>query len=106
MANYPENMHFTKDHEWLRLESGQGRVGISDFAQDALGDVVYVELPKVGDKFSAGESFGSVESVKTGNEPFIPASGEALVINEVPVDSPEVVNSDAYCRGWMITIKM
>jgi len=106
MANYPENMHFTKDHEWLRLESGQGVVGITDFAQHALGDVVYVELPKVGDKFSAGEPFGSVESVKSVNELFIPVSGEVAAVNEILVDSPELVNDDPHGGGWMIRIKV
>src|SRR5438874_81443 len=106
MANYPEDMHFTKDHEWLRLESGQGVVGITDFAQHALGDVVYVELPKVGDKFSAGEPFGSVESVKSVNELFIPVSGEVAAVNEVLVDSPELVNSEPHSGGWMIRIKL
>ncbi len=106
MANYPENMHFTKDHEWLRLESGQGVVGITDFAQQALGDVVYVELPRVGDKFSAGEPFGSVESVKSVNELFIPVSGEVVAANEILVDSPELVNSEPHGGGWMIRIRL
>jgi len=106
MANYPENMHFTKDHEWLRLENGQGVVGITDFAQHALGDVVYVELPKIGDKFSAGEPFGSVESVKSVNELFIPVSGEVVAVNEILVDSPELVNNEPHSGGWMIRIKV
>src|SRR6185503_20995188 len=105
MANYPENMHFTKDHEWLRLESGQGVVGITDFAQEALGDVVYVELPKVGEKFSAGEPFGSVESVKSVNELFTPVSGQVMAVNEALVDSPELVNSAPYGDGWMMKIQ-
>jgi glycine cleavage system H protein len=106
MANYPENLHYTKDHEWLRLEKEQGVVGITDFAQHALGDVVYVELPKIGDKFSAGEPFGSVESVKSVNELFTPVSGEVIAINEVLVDSPELVNTEPYGGGWMIRIKI
>jgi glycine cleavage system H protein len=106
MVSYPENMHYTKDHEWLRLEDGQGRVGITDFAQHALGDVVYVELPKIGDKFSAGEPFGSVESVKSVNELFIPISGEVVAINEALVDAPELVNNEPHSGGWMIRVKM
>jgi glycine cleavage system H protein len=106
MANYPENLHYTKDHEWLRLEKEQGVVGITDFAQHALGDVVYVELPKIGDKFSAGEPFGSVESVKSVNELFTPVSGEVIAINEVLVDSSELVNTEPYGGGWMIRIKI
>jgi glycine cleavage system H protein len=106
MANYPEDLHYTKDHEWLRVEGHRGRVGISDFAQQALGDVVYVELPKVGDKFSAGEPFGSVESVKSVNELFIPVSGEVLEVNGALADSPELVNSEPYQGGWMIAIRI
>jgi len=106
MANYPEDLQYTKDHEWLRIEGERGRVGITDFAQESLGDVVYVELPKVGDKFSMGEAFGSVESVKSVNELFIPVSGEVLEINEALVDAPELVNTDPYGRGWMIVIKI
>jgi len=106
MANYPEDLHYTKDHEWLRVKGDRGQVGITDFAQDALGDVVYVELPKVGDTFSAGEVFGSVESVKSVNELFIPASGQVVEVNEALTDSPELVNSDPYGGGWMIAIKV
>jgi glycine cleavage system H protein len=106
MAHYPEDLHYTRDHEWLRVEKDRGRVGITDFAQQALGDVVYVELPKVGDKFSAGEPFGSVESVKSVNELFIPVSGQVLEVNEALADAPELVNTDPYKDGWMITIKI
>ena len=106
MANNPEELQYTRDHEWLRVEGDEGRVGISDFAQEALGDVVYVELPKVGDKFSAGDSFGSVESVKSVNELFIPVSGEVVEVNQTLVDSPELVNSSPYGDGWMIRIKL
>jgi glycine cleavage system H protein len=106
MANYPEDLHYTRDHEWLRLEGEQGRIGITDFAQEALGDVVYVELPKVGDKFSAGEPFGSVESVKSVSELFTPVSGEVTEINAALTDAPEMVNSEPYGNGWMIRIKV
>jgi glycine cleavage system H protein len=106
MANYPENLQYTKDHEWIRLSGGEGYVGISDFAQHSLGDVVFVDLPKVGDRFDAGDPFGSVESVKSVNELFTPVTGEVLEVNEKLADAPELVNSDPYGEGWMIKIKV
>ena len=106
MAEYPENLQYTKDHEWLQVAGGVGTVGITEFAQHSLGDVVYVELPKVGEKFAAGEPFGSVESVKSVNELFIPVSGEVAEINEALVDSPELVNGEPYGGGWMIKINI
>lgn len=106
MADYPENLQYTKDHEWLRVSSGEGTVGITDFAQNALGDVVYVELPKVGDKFEQGDPFGSVESVKSVSELFIPVSGEITAINEKLLDAPELVNSSPYHDGWMLKLKI
>ena len=106
MADYPENLQYTKDHEWLRVNGGDGTIGITDFAQNALGDVVYVELPKVGDKFEQGDPFGSVESVKSVSELFIPVSGEVTAINEKLLDEPELVNSSPYQDGWMIKLKI
>jgi glycine cleavage system H protein len=106
MAENPENLQYTKDHEWLLVEGGSGTVGISDFAQHSLGDVVFVDLPKIGEKFGAGEPFGSVESVKSVNELFIPVSGEVTAINELLTDSPELVNTEPYGRGWMIKIRI
>ena len=106
MANYPDTLTYSKDHEWLRVSGGEGVIGISEFAQESLGDIVYVELPKVGDKFEAGDPFGSVESVKSVNELFIPVSGEVIEINETLADSPELVNSDSYKDGWMIKIRL
>ena len=106
MANYPENLQYTKDHEWLRLSGDIAEVGITDFAQSALGDVVYVELPTVGDSFDQGKPFGSVESVKSVSELFSPVSGEVVEINEALVDAPELVNSDPYKEGWMIKVKI
>lgn len=106
MATYPDNLSYSKDHEWLRLEGDVAYVGITDFAQQALGDIVYVELPKVGDSFELGDPFGSVESVKSVNELFIPVSGEILEINEALADAPELVNNDPYRDGWMIKIKI
>ncbi len=106
MADYPENLQYTKDHEWLRVNGNDGTIGITDFAQNALGDVVYVELPKVGDKFEQGDPFGSVESVKSVSELFIPVSGEVTAINEKLLDEPELVNSSPYQDGWMIQLKI
>jgi glycine cleavage system H protein len=106
MANVPEDLHYSKDHEWVRVEGDTAVVGITDYAQDSLGDVVYVELPKVGEEFAANESFGSVESVKAVSEVFSPVSGEIVGINEALADEPEKVNQDPYGEGWMIRVKM
>lgn len=106
MADYPDTLSYSKDHEWLRVNGSEGVIGISEFAQESLGDIVYVELPKVGDKFEAGDPFGSVESVKSVNELFIPVSGEVIEINETLANSPELVNSDSYKDGWMVKIKI
>ena len=106
MANIPDDLHFSKDHEWVRVDGDVAVVGITDYAQDSLGDVVYVELPKVGDDFAANESFGSVESVKAVSEVFSPVSGEIVGTNEALGDTPEKVNQDPYGDGWMIRIKM
>ena len=106
MANVPENLHYSKDHEWVRAEGDIAVIGITDYAQNSLGDVVYVELPKVGDDFSANEPFGSVESVKAVSEMFTPVSGTVAEINESLVDEPEKVNSDPYGEGWMIRLRM
>ncbi len=106
MANIPEDLHYSKDHEWVRVEGNVAVVGITDYAQDSLGDVVYVELPKVGEQFAANESFGSVESVKAVSEVFSPVSGEIAAINESLNDEPEKVNQDPYNEGWMIRVKM
>lgn len=106
MANIPEELHYSKDHEWVRVEGDIAVVGITDYAQDSLGDVVYVELPKAGETFAANESFGSVESVKAVSEVFSPVSGEISAVNESLNDEPEKVNQDPYGDGWMIRVKM
>ncbi len=102
---FPENVRYTRDHEWARLEGNSVIAGISDYAQDQLGDVVYVELPQVGDRFETGEVFGTVESVKAVSELFMPIAGEIVAINAALSDMPDVVNSDPYGAGWMIHIK-
>ena len=106
MANTPEELGYTKDHEWVRVSGDEATVGITDHAQKQLGDVVYVELPKVGDKFDAAEPFGSVESVKAVSEIYMPLSGSVVAVNETLNDQPEKVNEDPYGEGWMIRIKM
>ena len=106
MANVPENLHYSKDHEWVRVEGDTAVIGITDHAQNALGDVVYIELPKAGETFAANESFGSVESVKAVSEVFTPISGAVTDANASLADEPEKVNQDPYGEGWMIKIKM
>ena len=106
MANVPEDLHYSKDHEWVRVEGDEAIIGITDYAQNSLGDVVYVELPKTGDKFASNEPFGSVESVKAVSEVFSPIGGTITSINESLADEPEKVNSDPYGEGWMIRMKM
>ena len=106
MANTPEDLNYTKDHEWVRVRGDQATIGITDHAQNQLGDVVYVELPKVGDKFELSEPFGSVESVKAVSEIYMPLTGSVVEVNESLNDSPEQVNEDPYGNGWMIVIKM
>ena len=106
MANTPEDLSYTKDHEWVRVQGDQATVGITDHAQNQLGDVVYVELPKVSDSFEAAEPFGSVESVKAVSEIYMPLGGTVVEVNEALNDAPERVNEDPYGAGWMIKIRM
>jgi glycine cleavage system H protein len=106
MANVPENLHYSKDHEWVRVDGDIAIIGITDYAQNSLGDVVYVELPKAGEDFSANEPFGSVESVKAVSEMFTPVSGSVVEVSESLADEPEKVNSDPYGDGWMIRLRM
>ncbi len=106
MANIPEDLHYSKDHEWVRVEGDVAVIGITDYAQNSLGDVVYVELPKAGEEFAANESFGSVESVKAVSEMFSPVSGAVVTINDALADEPEKVNGDPYGEGWMIRVRL
>jgi glycine cleavage system H protein len=101
-----EDLLFSKEHEWLRIDGETATVGISDHAQKELGDIVYVELPKPGTKFDSGETFGSVESVKAVSELFIPVSGEVVEINDDLGGSPETINEDPYGKGWMIRVRI
>ncbi|HHX03637.1 MAG TPA: glycine cleavage system protein GcvH [Tissierellia bacterium] len=98
-------LYFTKEHEWVRVEDGKGYVGLTDYAQDQLGDIVYVELPDVGTELSAGDAFGVVESVKSASDIFAPISGEVLEINEELEDAPELINADAM-ENWIIQISV
>ena len=106
MANIQENLHYSKDHEWVEVNGDVATIGITDFAQHALGDVVYVELPSIGDTLESHEAFGSVESVKAVSEIFTPIAGEVVEVNDDLNDTPEAVNSDPYGAAWMIKIKM
>jgi len=102
----PEGLLYTKDHEWIGITGDTATVGITLHAQEALGDVVYIELPGVGDKFEAHKSFGSVESVKAVSELFMPMSGEVTEVNSTVKDNPETLNSDPYGKGWLIRIRI
>ena len=103
--NLPDNLRYAEDHEWTRLEGDKVKIGIDDYAQDQLGDIVFVELPEVGATFAKGEEFGTVESVKAVSELFIPIGGEILAINTSLEDTPEHVNNSPYEDGWMIEMK-
>lgn len=100
----PDGLRYTKDHEWLRIENGRGTIGITDFAQDALGDVVFVELPAVGTKLTQGQTFGVVESNKTVSDLFAPVTGEVVEVNEALRSQPELVNQEPYGSGWMVRV--
>ncbi len=106
MSNLPKNLRYTEEHEWIKKEDGnQYRIGITDFAQDELGDIVFVELPSVGDELKADEPFGSVESVKTVSELYAPISGKVVAVNDDLDDSPEFVNESPYEKAWMIVVE-
>ncbi len=105
MADYPKDLKYTKDHEWARKAGNAVVVGVTFHAQEALGDVVYVELPKVGDSVKAGASFGVIESTKAVSELFAPLSGKVVKVNDALSDSPQTVNSDPYKAGWIIEVE-
>jgi len=102
----PADLRYDKEHEWVRVEGDTATIGISDFAQDQLGEVVYVDLPSVGDELAAGETFGEIESVKSVSELFAPLSGTILEINDELGTSPESINSDPYGAGWMVKLTL
>ena len=105
MASYPAGFKYTKDHEWIELAGDQGKVGITDYAQQQLGDVVYVDLPEIGAKLKQGQSFGTIESVKAVSELYSPVSGEVTEVNTALKDKPETVNKDPHA-SWMVVIKL
>jgi glycine cleavage system H protein len=103
---YPSDYRYTKDHEWIKVDGATGTVGITDYAQGELGDVVFVELPKVGAKLKAGAMFGTVESVKAVSEIYCPVSGEVVEINSALSDSPEKINADPHGAAWLVKMKL
>ncbi|MFF9023769.1 glycine cleavage system protein GcvH [Streptomyces eurythermus] len=105
MSNTPDDRLYSKDHEWAQVEGDLVRVGLTDHAQRQLGDVVFVELPAVGDRYEAGEPFGSVESVKAVSEVYVPVTGAVVEVNAALTDSPELVNEDPYGDGWAIRLR-
>ena len=104
--NFPSELKYTKDHEWVRIEGDIATVGVTDFAQKELGDIVYVEGETIGETLEAGEVFGTVEAVKTVSDLFMPVSGEILEVNPELESSPELVNESAYDQGWMVKVKL
>ena len=103
---YPANLKYSKEHEWVKVDGGTATIGITSHAQNSLGDIVYVELPKIGTKYNAMKEFGVVESVKTVSTLYCPVSGEVIEVNSALSSKPEVINNDPYGEGWMIKIKM
>ena len=104
--NFPENLRYTKDHEWISLDGDMATIGITDFAQRELGDIVYVEVETIGKSLEAGAVFGTVEAVKTVSDLFLPVSGTITELNPALANAPELVNSDPYGKGWMIKMKV
>ncbi|MCA1945749.1 MAG: glycine cleavage system protein GcvH [Desulfovibrio sp.] len=102
----PDDLLYTKTHEWVRMEDDEAVVGITHFAQSQLGDLTFVELPKVGDTVTAGEEMGSVESVKAASEIYSPVDGEVVAVNEELADTPEAINEDPYGEGWMVRVRV
>lgn len=102
--NFPDNLKYTSEHEWIRVEGKNGWIGITDFAQSELGDVVYIELPTVGSKIEKGKSLGTIEAVKAVSDLFAPIAGEIIEVNPEVKDHPEIVNKDPYGAGWMVKI--
>ena len=103
--NVPKDLKYTKDHEWIKFEDDLATIGITDFAQGELGDIVYIEIETLNENLNAEDVFGSVEAVKTVSDLFMPVSGEVIEINEALEDKPEIVNEDPYGSGWMVKVK-
>jgi glycine cleavage system H protein len=105
-VSVPEELQYTRSHEWVRTEDDTATIGITDYAQEELGDIVYVELPEQGDTFDAGDSFGSIESVKAVSDLYTPVGGEVVEVNEALNDSPEKINEDPYGDGWLVKLRV
>jgi glycine cleavage system H protein len=106
MIEIPEELKYTDEHEWARAEDDLVVIGITDYAQDALGEIVYIELPSEGDEITKGDSFGGVESTKSVSDLYAPVSGEVVEVNETLLDSPETINEDPYGDGWLIKVRI
>ena len=104
--NLPDHLRYSSDHEWLKPEGSRARIGITDYAQDSLGDVVFVQLPAVGDTVAAGETIGEVESTKSVSDVYAPVSGSVVAVNDALVDSPQLLNDDPYGDGWICEIEL
>lgn len=104
--NFPDKIRYSEDHEWIRVDGSEAVIGITDFAQSELGDIVFVDIPEVGIELAKGEVFGSIEAVKTVSDLILPASGELLEVNKLLEDNPETINSDPYDKGWIMRIRL
>ncbi len=104
--NFPEDLKYTKEHEWVRIKGNIATVGITDWAQDQLGDIVFVELPEEGENVEKSDTFGVVESTKSVNDVYVPLSGKVVEVNDPLLDSPEIINEDCYNEGWMVRIEL
>ncbi|MDN5347160.1 MAG: glycine cleavage system protein [Clostridia bacterium] len=106
MMNYPNDLRYSKEHQWIRVEGNRGKVGITDYAQSSLGDIIFVELPQEGDELKKDDALGIVESAKSSSDVYCPVSGKVIAVNEELLDSPQLINEDPYGRGWMIEIEL
>ncbi len=104
--NNPENLLYAESHEWLKIEGSEGIIGITDFAQDSLGDITFVNLPQVGESFTKGQEMGVVESVKAASDIYMPCDCKVIAVNEAVIDNPEIVNKDPYGNGWLIRVSI
>lgn len=104
--NNPENLLYAESHEWLKIEGKEGVIGITDFAQDSLGDITFIDLPQVGDSFAKGQEMGTVESVKAASDIYMPCDCRVIAVNDKAIDNPETVNKDPYGEGWLLRVEI
>lgn len=104
--NNPENLLYAESHEWLKIEGKEGVVGITDFAQDSLGDITFIDLPQIGDSFTKGQEMGTVESVKAASDIYMPCDCKVIAVNDNAINNPEIVNKDPYGEGWLIRVEV